>query len=187
MDYADVLALNALLDTDLVFTSQRRMCVNIVAFGPASVDGSLLHGRNLDFPSREALHCAATVFLCRPSKGHAYLSVSWAGFSGVLTAMNAAGVTVAGISFISREVRAEGAPAPFIMRKIAQYASCVDDAVEIVAASQRMAGFNLVVTDWKVPEARAIEFTAKRYGVRRARRGCLVVSDNCLSRMMSKE
>ena len=34
--FDDILALNAISDTDLIFASRRTMCINIVAFGPAS-------------------------------------------------------------------------------------------------------------------------------------------------------
>lgn len=186
LEYADILALNTFVDTDLILTSQQMTCINVVAFGEASADGSLVHGRNLDFPHRDALLRAATVFRCRPAKGHPFLSVAWAGHSGAFTAMNAAGITVTELSFVTDDVQAEATPMPFIVRRIAQYASSIDDAVEIVATSRRSAGFNLTVTDSKIPEARAIEFTATRYGVREADRGCLVVSDNRLSKEMRK-
>jgi isopenicillin-N N-acyltransferase-like protein len=180
------LALNALVDISQILASQRKTCINVVAFGEASADGSLIHGRNTDFPCTDVLPRTATVFHCRPDKGYPYLSVAWAGFSGALTAMNSAGITVTEVGYIFDELQLEATPIALIVRRIAQYATTIDDAVAIVAESRRTAGFNLTVTDWKVPEARAIEFTATRYGVRSADRGLLVVSDNRLSRAMTK-
>jgi len=66
LEYDEVLAINAFVDTDLVLTSQQMTCINIVAFGEASRAGTLIHGRNTDFPSTDDLMRAATVCPCQP-------------------------------------------------------------------------------------------------------------------------
>ena len=186
LELEDVLALNSFVDTDLIHTSQRMTCISVVAYGEATADGSLIHGRNTDYSDHGIFQRTATVFACRPAKGHPYLSVAWSGFSGVLTAMNGAGLTVTEVGFVSHEVQPVATPAFFILRQIAQYASSLDEAVEIVASAKRTAGFNLTVTDYRIPEARAIEFTATRCGVRAGAHGRLIVADNRLSKGMRK-
>ena len=225
--YEDILALNTFLDTDGIVESEKSYCINLVAFGPATADGRLLHGRNLDFPAGEVAEKAAAVFLYRPqgisakrpdaheprrdsstsplanardsarndcygaceggadNSSASFLSVAWAGFIGALTGMNEHGLTVTEISSRTRHVSPEGVPLMLLLRMILQYASDIEEAIEIIRSTPRTAGFNITLTDWRVPEAVCVEFDAERVGIRRARRSVLVVSENRLTPALS--
>ncbi|UCH34388.1 MAG: hypothetical protein JSV65_17975 [Armatimonadota bacterium] len=185
VDYEDVLALNTFFDTDSILTCQSAMCVNLVAFGPATASGRLLHGRNLDFPSTQEVQSSARVIEYHPRTGNSFISACWAGVAGVFTAMNSAGLTITEVGAWDRDVSWDGTPLVFLLRKIMQYADSLDDAYEIVRMTPKTGGFNLAVTDWRVPEAIAIEISANAAARRRSRKAVMVVSDNRMSATMA--
>jgi len=187
VDYEDILALNTFFDTDSIVTCQSTTCINLAAHGPATADGRLLHGRNLDFPSTQACQNAARVFEYHPRTGNSFLSAGWAGVSGVFTAMNSAGMTISEVGAWDRDVSWNGTPLVFLLRKILQYANSLEDAFEIARMTPKTGGFNLTVTDWRVPEAMAIEISATRAARRKSRRALLVVSDNRMAPKMMGE
>jgi hypothetical protein len=185
--YEDILALNTFLDTDGIVESQASHCINLVAYGPATADGRLLHGRNLDFPAVAFAERNAAVFTYRADRGNAFLSVAWGGFIGVLTGMNEHGLTVTEITSRARHVSPEGIPLMLLLRMVLQYASNIEEAIEIIRSSPRTAGFNVTLTDWRVAEAVCVEFDAEKVGIRRARKSLLVVSENRLTPALAKE
>lgn len=184
VDYEDILALNTFFDTDSIMTYQSTTCVNLVAFGSATESGRLIHGRNLDFPSTQAVQNAARVFEYHPRTGNSFLSACWAGVAGAFTAINSAGLTVTEVGAWDRDVSWEGTPLVFLLRKIMQYSDTIEDAFEIVRMTPKTAGFNLTLTDYRVPEAIAIEISAKAAARRRSRKSLLVVSDNRMAASM---
>ena len=181
VDYEDILALNSFFDTDSIFTYQSSTCINLVAFGPATADGRLLHGRNLDFPSTQACQNAARVFEYHPQTGNSFLSACWAGAAGVFTAMNSVGLTITEVGAWDRDVSWKGTPLTLLLRKIMQYAESLEEAFEIARMTPKTAGFNITVSDWRVPEAMAIEISASAAARRKSRKSLLVVSDNRMS------
>jgi len=184
--YEDILALNTFLDTDAIVESEKSYCINLVAYGPATADGRLLHGRNLDFPTAGFAEKTAAVFIYHPEHGNGFLSVAWAGFIGALTGMNEHGLTVTEITSRTRHVSPEGIPLMLLLRLVLQYAGNIEEAIGIIRSSPRTAGFNITLTDWRVPEAVCVEFDAEKVGIRRARRSLLVVSENRLTPALAK-
>jgi predicted choloylglycine hydrolase len=187
VDYEDILAINTFFDTDSIMTYQSTTCINLVAFGPATESGRLIHGRNLDFPSTQACQNGARVFEYHPRTGNSFLAAGWAGMAGVFTAINSAGLTVTEVGAWDRDVSWEGTPLVFLLRKIMQYADTIEDAFEIVRMTPKTAGFNLTLTDYRVPEAIAIEISAKAAARRRSRKSLLVVSDNRMAASMPSD
>jgi hypothetical protein len=201
--YEDILALTTFLDTSAILVAQRPHCINLVAYGPATADGRLLHGRNLDFPAAGFAEKTAAVFIYHPERGplpavasvaprrrvggNAFLSVAWGGFIGAVTGMNEHGLTVTEISASNQRISPAGIPVMILLRMVLQYASNIEEAIEIIRSSQRTAGFNITLTDWRVPEAVCVEFDAEKVGIRRARKSLLVVSENSLTPKLAKQ
>jgi isopenicillin-N N-acyltransferase-like protein len=186
LEYEEVLALNTFLDTDVICESEKPHCINVVAYGPATADGRLIHGRNTDFPCGEIAQRTPTVFIYRPDRGNTFLSAFWAGFIGVVTGMNQQGLTVTEISSRSHRLSRGGVPLMILLRTILQYANDIDEALEIIRSSPRTAGFNITLSDYRVPGATCVEFDAERMETREAENSVLVVSENCLTRQMAR-
>ena len=71
-------------------------CTSAVAWGPATADGMLLHGRNMDYHGVEVWPGTAAVIFHQPRHGLRYAAVAAAGVPlGGVTAMNEAGLTLA--------------------------------------------------------------------------------------------
>ena len=55
-----------------------------------------------------------------------------------------------------------------------QYASTLDEAIEMVLNTPRTFGMNIVISDSKIPDAVVLEVDANRYAIRRAQDGVLL-------------
>ena len=62
----------------------------------------------------------------------------------------------------------------FLLRQIVQYASTLDEAVEIVLGTPRTFGMNIVISDSKIPDAVVLEVDANRFAIRKAEEGLLI-------------
>ncbi|MBI3881402.1 MAG: hypothetical protein HY301_15230 [Verrucomicrobia bacterium] len=80
-----------MIDNPLV---SRAGCTAFGAWGGATRDGHLLTGRNFDWEAAECFGRDRVVVMCEPDGGIPFISLSWAGMTGVLSAMNRAGVSV---------------------------------------------------------------------------------------------
>jgi hypothetical protein len=90
LDLKDLKAVNALPDWYTLF------CSSFSAWGDLEADGQIITGRNLDFlnlPLLRKTH-VTVVYLDPAGDGKAWVSQTWPGVIGVLTAMNEEGVTI---------------------------------------------------------------------------------------------
>ena len=142
-------------------------CSSVAVWGNATTDGKLIHGHNTDWDAGKALCEAGVTILAIPEKGYPYLLSSWRGIIGNLNGMNAAGITVAQMSQLSKDGYAiSGNPVFWISTEVLQYSASIQDAIEIVSGSKRTYGSNLLVTDGKVNDAVVIETSKHRLAVR---------------------
>lgn len=70
-------------------------CTSAFAWGGATADGAMLHGRNFDYPGVGTWDREQAVVFHRPKDGQPYVSLASPGILlGGITAMNAAGITL---------------------------------------------------------------------------------------------
>jgi hypothetical protein len=148
-------------------------CSAFVLTGEASATGSPIHGRNLDYLINDGfvdpdgivpreLRSHVVVFLVRPTRGRPFASVAWPGFVGLVTALNADGLSLACLtSTVSRET-ANGTPLLLLYRLIAQYAGTLDEAEWLLRGTRRTIGNNLTVASGPTDDARCFELTMSR-------------------------
>jgi isopenicillin-N N-acyltransferase like protein len=119
VSYAHVLTLNCLPDIQNCLARGTSQCSNFVAFGPATCDGSFIHGRNLDFPHLKIIpkFCAVIARDASSIGACKTVSISWAGFVGTLTGINDQYVSIAEVSSMARESTMEGMPIAFLLRE----------------------------------------------------------------------
>ena len=155
--YDDVLIAHTHVDTYATLGCLAA-CSSVGVWGNATVDGKLIHGHNTDWDAGKALCSAGVTILAIPDKGYPYLLSSWGGIIGNLNGINAAGITVAQMSQLSKDgFGMFGNPVFWISTEILQYATSIQDAIDIVSQSKRTYGSNLLVTDGKVNDAAVIE------------------------------
>ena len=105
-------------------------CSSAVAWGAATTDGSLLHGRNFDYQGVGYWDREQAVVFHRPVDGQPYVSVAAAGILfGGITAMNAAGLTMVIHQHMSaRDFDLGGLPVGVVGDQIMRHAKTLDEA-----------------------------------------------------------
>lgn len=106
-------------------------CTAFGVWGNHSTDSSLIIARNFDFYMGEDFAKNKIVAFYQPQKGYPFITVTWAGMTGILSGMNKEGLTVtlnaakSGIPFSAKT------PVSILARTILQYAKNIDEAYKI--------------------------------------------------------
>lgn len=136
-------------------------CTNFAVFGRWTTDGRLLHGRNLDWDIQRGAQEGAVILVWRPKGGVPFMMAGWAGGIGSVSGMNARGITIGEMTSATNDETFDGMPLMVVMRHICENASNLDEAVAIMQQAPRTTGWNFVIGDNKVPDARALEVDAR--------------------------
>ena len=153
-------------------------CTSYGAFGPATQTGEILCGRNMDWFDHGVSEYAAVLIHFTPDKGLPFVTVTWAGVINGWTAMNARGIVVANNNgYDGRHTQLEAISTCFLLRKVAQYASSVEDGIDLIRNARRACGTNLIVAGGDPPNAAVAEFDSENLEVRWAKDG-YVTADN---------
>ncbi len=146
-----------------------RGCSAFTAFGKATKNGDLYHGRNFDWITEAGLQDTAILVCCEPDGYHPFASVGYAAFTSVLTGINMEGISISQIGAITNDKQFSGTPLAYILRRILEETDDLDDATEILQNARRTVGYNYVIGDGDAKAARAFETTAHH---------CAVFTDN---------
>jgi hypothetical protein len=159
-------------------------CSSYVAFGPATADGTLQCGRNLDYYFGNAVpNRASLITSYDPENGYRFVSVGLAGILGGWTLINEHGLVVANHLGGGIESRLDGIPTLILARLIAQHARTVEEAVEFIRNSPRMRGQIIWLAqeadpaEGRAARAVAVEYDASRVAVRESEEGVLIVTN----------
>lgn len=132
-------------------------CSNFAAWGKWTTDGRLLHGRNLDWNIDRGAQDGAAILVWRPKGGRPFMMVGWTGSIGSVSGMNADGITFGEMTSSSSDETFDGLPLMLMMRRVLEKARTLDEAVQIVRNSAPTTGWNFILGDGKIPDARALE------------------------------
>lgn len=164
-------------------------CSAFALTGPASSSGAPIHGRNLDYLINDGfvdpegivpreLRQHLVVFLVRPTRGRPFASVAWPGFVGLVTALNADGLSLACLtSTVSRET-ANATPLLLLYRTIAQYAGTLDEVEWLLRGARRTIGNNLTAVSGPANDARGFELTMERVRAIRSTNGVVAATNH---------
>lgn len=162
-------------------------CTSFAAWGANSKDGKLILGRNFDFSAGEGFSAEKMVVFMKPEKGIPFMLVSWPGFLGAVSGMNLNGLTVtinAGKSTVPLKT---GTPVSILTREILQYASTIEEAIEIAKSRKVFVSESILVGSAKDGKAVIIEKSPKKQGIYVSEENQLVCSNHFQSETFKKD
>ena len=139
-------------------------CSGFAVFGDAAVGGRIFHGRVLDYMKGIGLEQNATVIVHQPEQGHAWVNISYAGFIGSVTAMNAKHISVGEMGGRG-EGQWDGKPMAQLIREVMEKAGTLDEAVAIMRRGPRTCEYYYVIADGKTKRAVGIAATPTKFEV----------------------
>lgn len=136
-------------------------CSAITVTGDAAQDGELYHVRVLDYSIGKKLQNTAVLMVVEPDNANAYLNVSYAGFIGSVTGMNAEKIAVGEIGGLGYG-QWDGMPMSFLIREILEKASTIDEAKQILHEANRTCEYFYILSDGKTKESCGVYATSSQ-------------------------
>ncbi len=142
-----------------------RSCSTFAAWGAATEDGTLYHGRNFDWITSAGLEDTAIVALYEPDGFRAFASAGYAGLIGVLSGMNMDGISIGQVGAITEDSALRGLPMELLLRRVLEECGDMEEVNDLMTTAKHTVGFNYVVADGDAPDARAYETTASHVAI----------------------
>ncbi len=137
-------------------------CTSIASWGDNTSDNQLLIGRNFDFYFGREFAKDPIIAFVKPNNGYAFMSVTWACFSGVVSGMNSQGLTVT-LNSAKSDIPSKGkTPVSIIAREILQYAATIDEAYAIAKKHDSFVAETFLIGSKNDGRAALIEKTPNR-------------------------
>ncbi|HTI51808.1 MAG TPA: C45 family peptidase [Planctomycetaceae bacterium] len=131
-------------------------CSGFALMNSATKDGTLYHGRVLDYAIDWGLQEHAVVIVAEPEGGHPFVNIAYSGFIGSVTGMNAKSVSVGEMGGKGLGHWA-GVPMALLVREVLERAGDLDEAIAIFRDSPRTCQYFYVVADGKTNRAVGME------------------------------
>lgn len=139
-------------------------CSGFALSGSATKDGTLYHGRILDYGCDWKLQEHAILTIAEPDGKNAFVNVSYAGFLGSVTGMNAKQVSIGEMG--GRGLgHWEGVPMAFLVRMALEEANTLDEAVAVFRDHPRTCEYYYVIADGKTGQGVGMEASWDTFGV----------------------
>jgi isopenicillin-N N-acyltransferase like protein len=156
MDMQDIIAAN--------FIPELFHCSGFALSGSATKDGTLYHGRVLDYGCDWRLQEHAVLTVAEPEGKIPFLNVTYAGFIGSVTGMNARHVSIGEMG--GRGLgHWEGVPMALLIRMALEEADTLDEAVAIFRDHPRTCEYYYVIADGKSDQGVGMEASWDTFGV----------------------
>jgi hypothetical protein len=156
-----------------IFSGLSCSCLSV--FGSKSAGGGVLMARNLDWQDGGVLRELGLVVI-ESGSGNRFASVTWPGLVGVVTGMNAHGLSVANLVVLGRGADpAAGVPVMFALRRALESADSVDDAIQLLRKTKRTIPQNYALAD--PAGAKTVETSAGQFREREAGDGFTAITN----------
>lgn len=148
IDLADVQTAN--------FIPELFHCSGFAIMNSATQDGTLYHGRVLDYAIDWGLQDHAVIIVCEPDEGIPFVNVSYAGFIGCVTGMNARSVSIGEMGGGGLG-HWQGMPMALLVRHALVKSETLQQAIETFEQTPRTCQYFYVIADGKTNEAVGME------------------------------
>lgn len=156
MDVQDVIVAN--------FIPELFHCSGFALSGSATKDGTLYHGRILDYGCDWRLQEHAVLTVAEPEGKIPFVNVTYAGFVGSVTGMNAEKVSIGEMGGKGLG-HWDGVPMAFLMRMVLEEAMTLDQAITIFHDHPRTCEYYFVVADGKTGKGVGMEASWNAFAV----------------------
>ncbi|MCX8064383.1 MAG: C45 family autoproteolytic acyltransferase/hydrolase [Candidatus Hydrogenedentes bacterium] len=163
-DGAEV-SLQELRRIHVVSVITERGCSSFAVWGKATADGKLYHGRNFDWIMEAGIQDTAVLVCYEPQGLNPFVSAGYACAIGVLSGMNMKKVSVAQIGATNKDRRIDGIPLEFLLRRILEEASNLDEVTNIIKKARHTVGYNYVIADGDENRALVYETCANHVAI----------------------
>lgn len=153
-------------------------CTSFAVWDEKSEDGNLLIGRNFDFYAGDDFAENKIIAFINPDQGYKFMSVTWGGFIGVVSGMNDQGLTVTINAGKSKIPLVAKTPISIVTREILQYASTIDEAVEIAKKHEVFVSESIMVGSANDGKAILIEVSPTNFGVYEVENSSALICSN---------
>jgi hypothetical protein len=139
-------------------------CSGFALSGSATKDGTLYHGRILDYGCNWKLQEHAILTIAEPEGKIPFLNVTYAGFIGSVTGMNAKKISIGEMG--GRGLgHWDGVPMALLVRMALEEASTLEDAIANFRDHPRTCEYYYVIADGKSGQAVGMEASWDTFGV----------------------
>jgi len=137
-------------------------CSGFAVMNSATEDGVLYHGRVLDYGVDLKLQEHAVLIVAEPDGRIPFANVSYAGFIGSVTGMNAEHVSIGEMGG-GGQGHWDGVPMALLVRQVLETAKDLEGALAVFRDQPRTCEYFYVLADGETNEAAAIEASWNRY------------------------
>ena len=153
-------------------------CSSLAVWDEYSENGELLIGRAFDFYAGDDFSKNKMIQFVKPDDGIPFMSVSWPGMIGVASGMNKNGITVTINAGKSKIPLSAKTPISLVTREILQFASTIDEAIEIAKKRNVFVSESILVGSGKERKAVIIEVSPKNFGVYKVQNSSKLICTN---------
>lgn len=140
-------------------------CSSFAAWGDKTSDGELIVGRNFDFYAGDDFAKNKLISFVKPNQGIPFVSVTWGGMIGSVSAMNLNGLTITLNAGKSDMPLVAKTPISLVAREVIQYASTIDEAIAIAKTRTVFVAESLMISSAIDNKAVLIEMSPNKFGV----------------------
>lgn len=163
--YEDMLTFNLFY----ALVVNRIACRQLAVWGPATSDGKLVHGRNLDwfdYPGNPMIK-HNLILNIKPTTGIEYVLLTWPAQQGVLTGSNRAGITVAFNQLRrGKDQRRAAEPIFFSLKRVLRKCYTVEQAVTLIKRANPVGNGSIMISDARQRKAIVMELFDGSIGTR---------------------